>query len=139
MATVGRSRNSLNNLGNVYRALGEQETANSLYHESLEINQDLGDLWAIAYLLEDIGVLSLQQGRPERALRLAGASSELRQKIGAPLSPADQTRLEEMLLPARRILSASDQAVAWSNGKNMTLDQAIKEALETGDNPKGNL
>ena len=124
--------NSLNNLGNVYRALGEQETAKSQYHESLEINRDLGDLWAIAYLLEDIGVLALQQGRPEHALRLAGASSELRQKIGAPLSPADQTRLEEMLAPARQKLSESEQTAAWSEGKNMTLDQAILEALEFG-------
>jgi adenylate cyclase len=130
--------NSLNNLGNVYRTLGEQKTARNLYNESLGINRDLGDLWAIAYLLEDIGILSLRLGRPERALSLAGASSELRQKIGAPLSPADQTRLEEMLAPARKKLNQSEQETAWNEGKGLTLDQAIDMALEIGENSKDN-
>ena len=36
-------------------------------------------------LLEDIGCLEALTGEPVRALKLAGAASALRQKIGAPL------------------------------------------------------
>ncbi len=123
--------NALNNLGNVARAQGDYTTAHSLYHESLALHRELGDKWDIAYLLEDIGWLAALQHQPQRALRLVGAAATLREAIHAPLSPADQVKLERALEPARRALGEANQATAQAEGQAMGLEQAVDYALNT--------
>lgn len=121
--------NALNNLGNVVRAQGDYIHARRLYVESLQINRELGDGWAIAYLLEDIGCLEALTREPVRALKLAGAASVLRQKIGAPLPVNDQVKLDKALQVARDSLSEPDQNAAWAEGREMALEQAMAFAL----------
>jgi predicted ATPase/class 3 adenylate cyclase len=121
--------NSLNNLGNVVRDQSDYEAAYELYNESLLINWELGDKRALAYLLEDIGRMAILQGRFERALHLIGAASALREVIGSPLSPAEQSALEEALTPAQQELDPAAQATAMEAGKAMSLDQAVEYVL----------
>lgn len=121
--------NSLNNLGNVARTMRDVQAARALYEESLVIYRELGDRWALAYLLEDIGGLDAFQGRAERALRLVGAASVLREAIGAPLSPSEQRKLELLLAPARQALSTETQAEAYGAGRVLRMQAAIEEAL----------
>ena len=121
--------NALNNLGNVARAQGDYATARHLYHQSLEINRQLGDGWAIAYLLEDIAGLAALTGLPERALKLAGAASALRQKTGASLSPNERDKLDKALQATRLRLDEAQQANAWSEGQGMALEEAITYAF----------
>jgi adenylate cyclase len=122
--------NALNNLGNVARTSRDFERARQLYTESLRTNQEMGALWAIAYLLEDISCLEAAQGAYERALCLQGAAEDLRQEIGAPMSPSEQARLEDSLKIARERLSPEKRVSARQTGKGMTLDEAIRYALE---------
>ncbi len=121
--------NTLNNLGNVIRAQGDFETAQSLYNESLSINLELGDRWSLAYLLEDIGVLSAQRGEAHRAMRLIGAAEKLREEIGAPRSPAEVDKLEQLLAPARESLGDTALEASESAGRALSLDHAIAQAL----------
>ncbi len=125
-----RIANSLNNLGNVTRVQGDYEAARALYEESLIINRELGDSWAIAYLLEDIGGLAALQQQTERALRLIGTAAVLRETINSPLSPAEQDKLERLIGPARQILGESRTAAAEAEGRAMSLEQAITDALQ---------
>jgi predicted ATPase len=118
---------SLNNLGNVTRSQADMDTAARLYRESLLINRELGDKWALAYLLEDIGQLAARRNQPERALKLCGAASALRESIRAPLSPAEQTKLESGLAPARAALSAAAQSAAWDSGHGLTVEESVAE------------
>ncbi|MCB0150433.1 MAG: hypothetical protein KDE01_22640, partial [Caldilineaceae bacterium] len=64
-----------------------------LYAESLALNHALGDRRALAYLLEDIGLLAASRGRHRHALRLVGAASALRAAISSPLSQSEQETL----------------------------------------------
>lgn len=121
--------NALNNLGNVTRAQGDYDTTRKLYTESLLINRELGDGWQLAYVIEDIGGLAALQGQAERALKLVGAASALREEIGSPLSPAEQTKLEHTLEPARQALSEAMQEQAWAEGRALSLEEAIDYAL----------
>jgi adenylate cyclase len=122
--------NALNNLGNAVRAQGDYAAAYSLYCESLGIVHELGIKWDLAYLLEDIGCLASLQGEPQRALRLVGAASALRETIGQPRSSVEQTKLERMLEPARQQLSEAGRASAQAEGKTMSLKEAIAYALK---------
>jgi hypothetical protein len=53
----------------------------------------------------------------------------LRQNIGAPLTPAEQVKLEASLDPARRGMSNTSGATAWLQGWALTMDEVIDEAL----------
>jgi class 3 adenylate cyclase/tetratricopeptide (TPR) repeat protein len=123
--------NALNNLGNVVRNQGKYSASSKLYEESLLLNRELGDRWALAYVIEDTGgMIALRGGQPERALRLAGGAATIREAIGAPLSPVEQTKLDNLLDPARQALGASAATAAWESGRSLTLDQVIELALE---------
>jgi hypothetical protein len=93
------------------------------------INRDLGDRWAIAYLLEDLGILAALTGSAERAVMLVGAATSLRTAIGAPLPPADRTRLDELIAPARQTLGSAAETCEH-RGRTMTADEAIRFGLE---------
>lgn len=121
---------SLNNLGKVVSAEGDYGRARALYGEALNINRDLGDQWGLTYLLEDLGVLAGLTGQPERALRLVGAAAALRDSINAPLAPPEQATLTSALAPARAALGPEQQAAALSQGRSMTPEQAVAEALQ---------
>lgn len=122
--------NALNNLGNVTREQGDYATTRALYEESLHLNRELGDRWALAYLLEDIGCLVARQGGTAVALRLIGAASALREAIGAPLSPAEQSKLDASLEPARQALSEAERTAALAEGRIMGLEPAIEQASQ---------
>jgi adenylate cyclase len=121
--------NALNNLGNLARTQAEYGQARALYDEALSIYRVLGDKWALAYLFEDVGCLVALQGQAEAALRLAGAASTLRQEIGAPLSPTEKNKLEEVLAPARQALGKEAAAAAQTQGQAMPLEEAIELAM----------
>ena len=121
--------NVLNNLANVLRAQQDYARAYQAYRESLAINQALGDGWALAYLLEDIGSLAALQAQPRRALRLVAAASALREAVRAPLSPVERARLEEHLQPVRQALPAAEQELIWSDGRALSLGQAVELAF----------
>jgi predicted ATPase/class 3 adenylate cyclase len=124
--------NILNNLGNALRDAGSYAEAGARYRESINIYCAFGDRWALAYLFEDVGILAALDGNGERALRLVGAGSALRDAIGAPRSTAEQARLDQVLAPARQLLDAAAQQAAIALGQSLALEHAIAYALDEG-------
>jgi hypothetical protein len=111
------------------REQGDYPTARSLYRESIKIFQELDHKRGIARLLECFACAAAGQLQAERTLRLAGAAAALRQNIGAPLTPAEQDKLEASLHPARQALTHTAGATAWLEGWAMPGDKAIEEVL----------
>lgn len=132
-----RIGNALHSLANIYRAQGDDDVAHAYYCESLQITRDLADRRQLAYLLEDIGGLSAQRGHGTKALRLVAAGAVLREAIGAPLSPTDQSKLDLALAPARQLLDAEAQRAAWEAGRALALEEAIEEATQETNAPDG--
>jgi hypothetical protein len=91
--------------------------------------QELEHKRGIARLVECFACSAAAQLQPERSLRLAGAAAALRQTLGAPLTPAEQTKLERSLEPARQALTGTAGATAWLEGWVMPVEKAIEEAL----------
>ena len=102
---------------------------NSLYRESIRLFQELEHKRGIARLLECFACSAAAQLEAERSLRLAGAAAALRQNIGAPLTPAEQAKLEASLDPARQALSDTAGTTAWLEGWAMPVEKAIEEVL----------
>ena len=120
---------TLADLGSLAREQRNCPTAHSLYRESLKIFQELEHKRGIARLLECFACSAAAQLEAERSLRLAGAAAALRQSIGAPLTPAEQAKLESTLDPARQVLTNTAGTTAWLEGWAMPLEKAIEEVL----------
>jgi len=121
---------SLADLGNLSRDQKDYQTSQRLYRESMSIFQELGHQRGIARLLECFACAAAAQSHSERALRLAGAAAALRQKIGAPLTPAEKAKLEDHLKCARPGLSETSSTATWLEGWELPLERAIEEALQ---------
>ena len=120
---------TLVDLGNLARGEKDYATANSLYRECIKLFQELEHKRGIARLLECFACSASAQFEAERALRLAGAASALRENIGAPLTPVEQAKLEASLSSARQVLGDATGTIAWLEGWAMRIERAIEEAL----------
>jgi tetratricopeptide (TPR) repeat protein len=120
---------TLADLGSLAREQRDCPTAHSLHRESLKIFQEMEHKRGIARLLECFACSAAVQLQAERSLRLAGTAAALRKNIGAPLTPAEQAKLEAILEPARQALTNTSGATAWLEGWDMPIEKAIDEVL----------
>jgi predicted ATPase len=120
---------TLADLGSLAREQKDFSTAHTLHRESIKHFRDLEHKRGIARLLECFACSAAAQLDAERSLRLAGAAAALRQNIGAPLTPAEQAKLEAILDPARQALTSTSGATAWLEGWAMPVEKAIEEVL----------
>ena len=114
-------------------AQGDARRARATFAESLRLARQTGDHLATAHCIEGFaGALAVTQ--PGRAIRLAEAARALREAVGSISFPADRERLDRWLEVAARGLGETATDVARSEGRALTLDQAIAYAL-AGDEP----
>jgi len=120
---------SLADLGNLARDRENYDVAESLYRESMRMFQALGHKRGIARVLECFACSAAARRLPVRSLRLAGAAAALRQTVGAPLTPTEQAKLEEGLMPARQMLTHSTGTTVWFEGWTAPIGKVIEEVL----------
>jgi predicted ATPase/DNA-binding winged helix-turn-helix (wHTH) protein len=121
---------SLTDLAYIDCEQGEHRAGRIAYREALEIFTSLGHRRGMARALEGCACLALAQGHPARALTLASAAARLRRLISAPLSKAEQSKLDRTLEPAWKLLSDPAAKGAWAEGSEMGLERAIQLSLE---------
>ena len=121
---------SQTDLGYLYCAQGNFEAARASYLEALQLFAGLGHRRGIARTLEGIGCLAAGRGHSERALKLAAAAAHLRRQIGASLTPAEQSKLDERLFSAWHSLPGPKGRHAWAEGSAMSLERAIQYSLD---------
>ncbi|MGA8432704.1 MAG: protein kinase [Candidatus Sulfotelmatobacter sp.] len=120
---------TLADLGGLSREKGDYSRARSLYRESIKIFQDLGHKRGIARLLECFACSAAAELEAERSLRLAGVAAALRENIGAPLTSAEQAKLEVSLQRARQALTNPAGSAAWLEGWALPVEKAIEEVM----------
>jgi predicted ATPase/class 3 adenylate cyclase/predicted negative regulator of RcsB-dependent stress response len=118
-------------IGDIARASSDDQRAIELYRESLTSIKSMGH---IPYTQENIerlaGVLGRQR-QPERAVRLLAAMERYREQSGTIRSPIDHPRYIQDVATARAQLDEATFDAAWAEGRAMTLEQAVAEALGT--------
>src|SRR5205823_2014333 len=77
--------------------------------------------------------LEAAQSRPERAVRLAGATAALREALGYQVWHANRVREQRWLDPLRRSLGDRAEAL-WAEGRALSIEQALAYA-EAPDGP----
>ena len=114
---------------------GDNDEARRLYGESIQMFQNLGHQRGIARVLECLAANAAAQSNATQSLRFAGAAAALRERLGTPLTPAEQHKLEKVLEFARRTLGNAAGLTAWMEGWAVPVEQAIEEALSPGAGP----
>jgi predicted ATPase len=107
----------------------DNDEARRLYGESIQMFQTLGHKRGIARVLECLAAKAAAQSNAVQSLRFAGAAAALRERLGAPLTPAEQPKLKKALEFARRTLGNAAGLTAWMEGWAMPVEQAVQEAL----------
>jgi predicted ATPase/DNA-binding CsgD family transcriptional regulator len=126
----GDSRaNKLLALGDAVRAQGDIARALDCYRESLEIQKGLDGIAQIPAILEAIAKVAVIENNFARAARLLGAAQSGREQFGTPLPPVDRQDYDSSLAVARSALGKTFCDRLFEEGKNLTLQQAVNEAL----------
>jgi predicted ATPase/DNA-binding XRE family transcriptional regulator len=120
---------ALNTLGAVALAEGDLRRASFLLHESLELLRLTDNKEEIAATLETVAQTSAARGSPERAARLLGAAAALRERIGAPIPPAERDSVGRTVSLVQAMLGDGSFAAAEAAGHGLSLEDAIAEAL----------
>src|SRR5262249_39811276 len=120
---------ALNNLGKIARDQGDTQAAWALHRESLTIRRELGDKGGYPWSLEAFARLAAPED-PERAARWWGAAEALRESLGWPLPPNEREEYDRYRSAARKALGEEPFAVAWAEGRAMTPEQAVADALQ---------
>ncbi|HET6771569.1 MAG TPA: hypothetical protein VFH75_08010, partial [Actinomycetota bacterium] len=103
---------------------GDYERCLAVALESLDANERLGSALGIAVGLQSLAVIAVRLGRPEPAVRLAGAVNRIRERAGGQ-APPTIVGLEDPLEEARGSLDEERTAALWEDGRHMSLDEAI--------------
>jgi tetratricopeptide (TPR) repeat protein len=130
LGSEDRAGISLYDLGNALHAVGDTRRAREAYAAAVSLLWTAGDKALLAFGIEGLARVALSEGQPKHMVRLCGAADALRVAIEAPLPPPDRPLYERTLAEAHRLLGEEEFAQAWSEGRTMTLEQAIAYALE---------
>ena len=125
---------ALHYLGTMAQEQGDHRSARALFEESLAIRREQGDRQGIAETLEGLASGVSAMGRPGRAARIWGRAERLREEIGCPVK-GDERLLYDRHVAAARAALGDDAAfdLAWQEGRTMTLDRAVEDAMEKQD------
>jgi predicted ATPase/DNA-binding winged helix-turn-helix (wHTH) protein len=116
----------LRNLGIVAFRQGDYPEAAKLLSETLLILRDLKEKWFISRSLETMAEIVALQGDYIRAARLFGAGEALREAVGASVLPFYRTDYDCGVEAVRKGLGEDALRANWSEGRTMTLEEAIR-------------
>ncbi len=117
-------------LAHMDRMEGNWEGAEKKYRESIVEWQRLGHRAAVAHQLECFALIARHKGRLERAAQLYGAAENLRGRIGIPMTEYERPEYEAAVAELRSQMDPDAFAGQWAQGRQMSMEQAIRFALE---------
>jgi predicted ATPase/DNA-binding CsgD family transcriptional regulator len=126
----GGCAHTLTILGRIALTQGAYERAIACYQESLTLSLETGGQEGIATVLEGLAAVTGMQGQPVGAARLYGFAESLRTLLGAPLPPIDRPSYQRTVAALRAQLDEPTFLKAWAEGKALTLEEAIAEAVQ---------
>jgi tetratricopeptide (TPR) repeat protein len=142
---LGGVATSLNNIGNVYRFIGDRESAVLFFNEASNIYTDINDPAGVVQVLSNKSALLIEDGRYKEAEDILNTAENLARQKGISYVPLlknlgilytrtkDYDRAEKILKSAFAKTSpenlSSFAAVNYAFGKLMTATQHYEKAL----------
>ena len=127
---VGRA---LSDLARIALDRGDREAAHALYRDAIDVYRRIEHRRGLMQVFEALAVAAEADGRPRRALKLAGAAAALRQEAKIVASAAERFRIDPCVERSRSRLGATAGAAAWMEGWTAPLDSMVDYAVRGGD------
>jgi predicted ATPase/class 3 adenylate cyclase len=128
---LGDDRSGLGNvitgLGVVAAIAGDPREASARILQAMDLAEEAQDALAISSQLEVLAAMANATGRPERAVRLAGATAMLKEKTRGQAPPA-MLPFPDPREVAAKLLDPASLERAWAEGRAMTLEEALAYA-----------
>jgi predicted ATPase/DNA-binding NarL/FixJ family response regulator len=125
---------ALRNLGIAALREGEHEQAAVLLGESVTVLQEPREMLGVVNLDLLAAAVSMR-GDHARAARLFGAAEAMREAVSVSLLASVRADYDRGVAAARAGLNEATFYTAWSEGRAMSFEQAVKYALETEEPP----
>ena len=100
-----------------------------IYRELLPKWKDLGHRAAVAHELECIAFILSKKGDSQRPAQLLGAAEAMREVIDSSMTTLEQAEYEREVSTLQANMNDVDLEKAWGEGRAMTMDEAIENAL----------
>jgi non-specific serine/threonine protein kinase len=104
--------------------------ATALQAHGPALTEDQGDKEVVAGCIQALGEIAAAYGQRERAARLFGVVSALRERAALAQTAADREGFDRRVASVRGSLGPVAFAQAWEAGRAMPLDQAIDLAMQ---------
>jgi DNA-binding CsgD family transcriptional regulator len=101
-----------------------------MLRDALLAHSQLGDRWRVASVLEEIAGSVLQREDPHVAVELLAYAESLREQLQTPIPPVEAPARAAALARLKANLSRSSFALAWSEGRELQITQAVDRALK---------
>jgi len=118
-------------LGHIARYTGDLVRAKSIYRETILGWQDIGNRGAVAHELESFASIAITIKNPQYALKLLGAAEALRERSGSPMTDFERIEYDRDVAHVRSLLENDEADRLWTEGRSMTMSEAIDLAMET--------
>jgi predicted ATPase len=122
------------NLGALQHCLGNLESAQTYFLQGLKGLVERGVYVHTLRVFEGLGEIAISQDQPRNASVLFGTASIHRETMNVPKPPFERDQLEQGIATARLALGEEAFNAAWSEGRAMTLEQAVAYAIDTFEN-----
>jgi hypothetical protein len=122
-------------LGLVSLSEGNSETARRLLRQSLTLCLERDKDYEAVERLEALAAVERTRDQLVLAVRLFGAAAALRDAYHLPVPPIDQALRDRHIAALRAAMGEQSFAAAWAEGRAMSLDQAVRVALEERELP----
>jgi predicted ATPase/class 3 adenylate cyclase len=112
----------------VARLQGRLGDARDHYRAALEFGHELGDAAALTEPLQGLAAVAIKEGHAALGARLLGANAAIRERLGGG-PPPEWLRLGDPLAEARDMLPPDEYERAWQEGRALSVDEAVQQAL----------
>jgi tetratricopeptide (TPR) repeat protein len=121
---------ALINLAYAVESQGEHARACTHVREALEVSRSIDDHVLATFAVETTAELCVQLGAPRRAAQLLAAAQAHRAEVAQPLPQQDAELLSGVVAATRAMVGEVAFHVAWSQGTELSLDEASRSALD---------
>ena len=109
---------------------GDIQRAREMFEISIRDTQKAGLMIGMVFAIEGLAGLNVNQGQPERASQLFAWADAMHEKIGDYRPPVEQASVERDLEVIHSQLDDITFERLWVEGDTLTIEQAIKIAME---------
>lgn len=102
--------------------------AMTLFKDGLAIHDRTGNLAGIAECVMGVAAVLIEQGKAEAGARLFGATEAMRESLGAPLWPANQSEYDRSMIILCEAINEPTRFAIWQEGRAMSVRQAVSLA-----------